>query len=1094
LTREKRVEIIIVVLILALSLGLRLAGLNRFIVCDEVRWTCRSVNFQQALFRGDWRNTYRTGHPGVVTTWLGSLFIHDDDPRMRAMCQETLDGRKVVWAGETREERTDLMHRLGSLLFQGRVGVGVFTWICIVAIYLLTRHLWGARIAVLSLVFTALDPFYLGLSRFLHVDAVLTSLMMVSVLGLIAYTRRSGSRRRRTMALLLSGVATGLAMLQKSPAMFLGPFAVLVLGLDVLRQGLSRSVVARAVRDLLIWGIVALAIYVAMWPALWVSPVDTVTRVVGKALGYAQEGHGSGNYFMGRPDEDPGWLFYPIATAFRFSPLALIGLFCGSFGVLSGKSDQERRFGIVVLLAYGLAFWAFMSLGDKMFDRYFLPVFPALAIVAAAGVWWAIDALSSRFEGPDKVLKQPLLVPALALIIQIAITVPHHPHYLTYYNPLLGGGRQAEKVLLMGWGEGMEQVAAHLNAKSNAEDLQVAMSAFPSFAPQFDGDTRSIENYSVWETDYVMFYLSHVQRLHNQDLLSEYLFNADVEPEKVVTLHGVDYVWLYPNRHYVEPMAYIEERAISDGDSCILVNGDSLFAKYYKGSLSLVTFQAEWDRREEYYIYPLAEEVDALLRTQAPQCERVWYVRYPETERRMYIDLLENQALLEQRAEFPQVLVSEHRIVIDDVVPQSVDYVFGGLHLTGYGITDPPPAWGVDAGVTLAFESRSSFTKDYSVFLHLYDDQGHRIAQNDRLIRDKAGRPTSDWPADHTGVGLYHLAIAPGTPPGEYALKIGVYDWKTGEHLHVEGEAKVEIPVWVDVPPEPPHPAELRIPHWVEREVTPELRLLGHELGNESLVAGDTLYIRLFWETLAQGNELHPVDEDHALQLGLRGFDGELYGARRFDLVRTNYPTSRWRRGELLQERYYLPVSEDVPTGEATVELNLLGEDGELVPSEPVEVARIWVQSPEPSFEAPAALPNESGVVFGDRVQLLGYDLEISARAGGDIDVTLHWQAEREMEKTYKAFVHLYDESGALIAQQDGPPGLGARPTEIWREGEVVSDRYRIPVEREMLPGTYLVGTGLYDAGSGERLATVGPDGERLDQDRVILGTVEILP
>ena len=1094
MTRETRIEISIVILILALSLGLRLAGLNRFIVCDEVRWTCRSVNFQQALFRGDWRNTYRTGHPGVVTTWLGSLFIHDDDPRMRAMCQETLDGRKVVWAGETREERTDLMHQLGGLLFQGRVGVGVFTWICIVAIYLLTRHLWGARIAVLSLVFTALDPFYLGLSRFLHVDAVLTSLMMVSVLGLIAYTRRSGSRRRRTMALLLSGVATGLAMLQKSPAMFLGPFAVLVLGLDVLRQGFSRRVVVGAVRDVLIWGVVALAVYVAMWPALWVRPLDTVTRVVEKAVGYAQKGHGSGNYFMGRPEEDPGWLFYPIATAFRLSPLALLGVAGGLFSVVRGKKDQERWFGIILLVAYVLSFWVFMSLGDKMFDRYFLPAFPALAIVAAAGVWWSIDALSLRFEGLRSVLKRPLLVAAAALIIQVAITLPHHPHYLTYYNPLLGGGKQAEKVLLMGWGEGMEEVAAHLNAKPDAADLQVAMSAFPSFAPQFDGDTRSIENYSIWETDYVMFYLSHVQRLHNRDLLSKYLFNTDVEAEKVVTLHGVDYVWLYPNRHYVEPTVYIDERAVSDGEGCILVNGDSLFAKHYDGNLPVVGFQADWDRREEYYLYPPVEEVAALLRSQAPQCERVWYVRYPDTEPAMYLGLLENLGVVEQKAEFEDVAVSQHRIVIDDITRRPVDYVFQDLRLTGYGVTNPPPTRGIDGGVTLAFEPLRNFTKDYSVFLHLYDDQGHRVAHVDRLIQDEAGRPTSDWRADQTGIGLYHVPIAAGTPPGEYTLRIGVYHWKTGEQLPLKGDTKAEIPVEVGVPTDPPHPTELRIPHWVEREVTPALRLLGHEVGDESLVAGDTLYVRLFWETLAQGDELHPVDEDYALQLGLRGPDGELYGARRFDLVRTDYPTSRWQRGELLQERYYLPVSEDVPTGEAAVELNLLGEDGELVPSEPVEVARIWVQSPEPSFEAPAALSNESGVIFGDRVQFLGYDLETSARAGGDIDVTLHWQAEGEMEKTYKAFVHLYDESGALIAQQDRLPGLGARPTEIWREGEVVSDRYRIPVEREMLPGTYLVGTGLYEAGSGERLAAVGPDGERLDQDRVIVGRIDILP
>lgn len=1081
-------------MILSLSLGLRLAGLDRFIVCDEVRWTCRSINFQQALFRGDWKNTYRTGHPGVVTTWLGSLFIYDDNPRMRTMCQETLDGRKVVWAGETREERTELMHQLGALLFQGRVGVAVFTWICIVAIFLLSRHLWGPRIAVLGLIFTALDPFYLGLSRFLHVDAVLTSLMMVSVLGLIAYTRRSDPGRRRMMALLLSGVATGLAMLQKSPAMFLGPFAILVLALDILRQNLSRRVVVRAVRDLLIWGVIALAIYIAMWPALWVSPVDTVTRVVEKALGYAQEGHGSGNYFMGRPNEDPGWLFYPIATAFRLSPLALIGLVGGLFSVVSGKRDQERRFGIILLLAYWLAFWAFMSLGDKMFDRYFLPVFPALAIVAAAGVWWAFDLLSLRFTGLGTTLNQPLLVPAVALMVQVAITVPHHPHYLTYYNPLLGGGRQAEKVLLMGWGEGMEEVAAHLNAKSDAEGLQVAMSAFPSFAPQFDGDTRSIENYSVWETDYVMFYLSHVQRLHNRDLLSQYLFNADAEAEKVVTLHGVDYAWLYPNTQHLEPMAYIEERAASDDQACILVNGGSIFAKHYEGDLPLVTFQAEWDRREEYYILPPAQEVAALLDAQAPQCERVWYVRYPKTERTMYLDLLENQAILERQAEFRDVTVSQHRIVIDNMARRYVDYVFGDLRLSAYGITDPPPTWGIDSGVALAFESLSSMTNDYSVFLHLYDDQGHRIAQKDRLIRDEAGRPTSEWSAGHVGVGLYHLAIAAGTPPGEYTLRIGVYDWKTGEQLRLVGSADPEIPVQVGVPSEPPHPAALRIPHWVERQVTPQLRLMGHEVGNDSLIAGDTLYLRLFWETVAQGDELFPIDENYALQLGLRGPDGQLYGASRFDLVSTEYPTSHWQSGELLQERYYLPLSEDVPTGEATVELNLLNEDGELVRSEPVRVARIWVQSPKPSFEAPASLQNESGAVFGDKVRLLGYHVETSARIGGHVEVTLHWQADSEMKETYKAFLHVYDESGALVAQRDRLPGFGARPTSVWKEGEVVSDRYRIPIERKIPQGTYLVGTGLYDAGSAQRLVAVGPDGERLDQDRVILGRVEITP
>ena len=1086
MSQKARWEALVVVVILLISLGLRLTSLDRFIVCDEVRWTCRSVNFQQALLRRDWKNTYRTGHPGVVTTWLGSLFITDDNPQMRTMCEETLDGRKVVWAGETRAERTQLMHQLGDLLFQGRVGVALFSWVCIVTIYFLTREIWGSKVAVLSLILTALDPFYLALSRFLHVDAVLTSLMTISVLGLVASVQRSISDRRQIVFLVASGVATGLAILQKSPAMFLGPFAALVLGLNVVRKGLSRETLLTAARNLLIWGVVSIAVYVAMWPTMWVSPVDAVTQVLDKALGYAVEGHGSGNYFMGRPDEDPGWLFYPVSTAFRLTPLALIGLVTGLGWAATNRKDAEGRFGVVVLLAYAASFWAFMSLGDKMFDRYFLPVYPALEIVAGAGLWWAVDAIHSRFKRAGSVLRSPFLVYGFALVVQIAITLPHYPHYLTYYNPLLGGTKQAEKILLLGWGEGCEQVAAHLNAKPDAEELQVAMSAFPSFAPQFNGDTRSIENYSIWETDYVMFYISHVQRLHNPELLSEYLFDPDVEPEQIVTLHGVDYVWLYRNEHYLEPMAYIEAQSDSSQQACILVNGDSLFAKHYEGDLPLVTFHPRWDRREECYIYPLAEEVARLVDAQTPPCEQIWYVRYPETERSMYLDLLETRGILEQSTEFEGVDVAQYTMVSDQLERRLVDLRFGDLRLLSYGITDPPPTWGQDGGLTLEWEASGAIGKDYSVFLHLYDKQGHRIAQQDALIRDDEARPTSKWEPDQTGVGLYHLPVAAGTPPGEYELRIGVYLWKTGERLPATGGEEPILPVQVGVPEQPPHVTALRIPHWVEQQVTSQLRLLGHDIGAEYVIAGDTLYLRLFWEATAA------MDEAYGLQLALRGHDGERYGATQFELVNTDYPTTRWRKGQLLQERYYLAVDERVPTGEATVELNLVDEEGKLVLSDPIAVAQTWVQSPKPSFDMPMGTYTRSGAVIGEAVRLLGYELEPAAKVGGTIQVTLHWQAEKEMEESYKAFVHLYDESGAIVAQQDRLPGWGARPTQSWERDEVIADRYRLSIGREIPEGDYRVGVGLYNAQTGKRIPALSVGGERLEQDRILVGRVEI--
>jgi hypothetical protein len=49
-------------------------------------------------------------------------------------------------------------------------------------------------------------------------------------------------------------------------------------------------------------------------------------------------------------------------------------------------------------------------------------------------------------------------------------------------------------------------------------------------------------------------------------------------------------------------------------------------------------------------------------------------------------------------------------------------------------------------------------------------------------------------------------------------------------------------------------------------------------------------------------------------------------------------------------------------------------------------------------------------------------------------------------------------------------------------------------VEEGVAAGEYRVAVGMYEEGSGERLAAYEPDGERLDQDRIILGQVEVKP
>ena len=275
-------------------------------------------------------------------------------------------------------------------------------------------------------------------------------------------------------------------MLQKSPSMFLGLIVIVVEGLDALREGVRREQLLRAARDIVIWGLVAVAVYVLAWPVMWVNR-GTVKQVLDKAIGYAEEGHKPGSYFFGKPVHDPGWLFYPVTLVFRLSPLALVGLIAGGVWVARPRRKAGQRFRVAALLTYSVLYLILMNMGAKKLDRYVLPVMPALDIVAAMGLLWVVEAAWRRLRGSVSRLRPDLVLSVTVVVVQIVLVAPHYPYYLTLYNPLLGGIRQAVRTFPVGWGEGYELAAAYLNSKPGAEQFQVAQLNSTIFAPQFAG-------------------------------------------------------------------------------------------------------------------------------------------------------------------------------------------------------------------------------------------------------------------------------------------------------------------------------------------------------------------------------------------------------------------------------------------------------------------------------------------------------------------------------------------------------------------------------------------------------------------------------
>ena len=91
------------------------------------------------------------------------------------------------------------------------------------------------------------------------------------------------------------------------------------------------------------------------------------------------------------------------------------------------------------------------------------------------------------------------------------------------------------------------------------------------------------------------------------------------------------------------------------------------------------------------------------------------------------------------------------------------------------------------------------------------------------------------------------------------------------------------------------------------------------------------------------------------------------------------------------------------------------------------------------------------------------------------LQVTLHWRAINPVEESFKVFIHILDQNGDLIAQDDSVPVNWFLPTNVWQPGDVVIDRHQVvlPPDRQVSE----IRIGMYHPESMERLNVLVLDG-----------------
>jgi hypothetical protein len=321
-------------------------------------------------------------------------------------------------------------------------------------------------------------------------------------------------------------------------------------------MGIGRRVRRAALLYLPWLGSAALVAWLG-WPALWVEPGQALGSVLHEVTANGAQPHHTGNYFLGQPVADPGWLFYPAVVLWRTTPPTLLGLLLVPLVLLHSRrtgADPEQaparateRHTLLVLLGVVLLFGLAMSMLPKKFDRYLLPIWPLLEIAAAIGLMQLVPLPAAHPTGRLRMLRQRVCrpVPLVLLVTTILLgsNLWYHPYYLAYFNPLVGGGATAQRVLLVGWGEGMEQVGAWLRTRPDLTRSQVLAGGPRTLEPFVPVPVDYLNEHNLQQpASYAVVYVRQAQR---QESATAQAYLQQEQPLYTLSMYGIEYARVY---------------------------------------------------------------------------------------------------------------------------------------------------------------------------------------------------------------------------------------------------------------------------------------------------------------------------------------------------------------------------------------------------------------------------------------------------------------------------------------------------------------------------------------------------------------------
>jgi len=402
-------EYAIVVVLLAVFFGLGLHSYTqKSIANDELPHITAGYSYWKT---GDFR--LNPEHTPLIKLIAGfPLVLLDakfptEDPDWKAGNQWEL-GAKFIFHYNQNADQMLFWARFPMLLIGVLLGFYLYRW---------AKQLYGIQAGQLALVLFAFSPNILAHARLVTTDVGVTTFTFITFYYLWNYYQKKHKKY-----LYLSGLFFGLALAAKYTALYFIPIVGVVIAYEAYSK--KKNLLGLFEKKIFLQQVYEFSVVMGIGVGILILSYGIVNfsyffEGLKMVVSHGLEGHNA--YFLGEFRQKGFLLYYPLVFLMKtpLATLALIGLTI-IFARKIKKSNEHAYFLIVVGLFVLFTIINKINIGV----RHILPIYPFLFLYCS-------KITKAKFKAKNIII-------IVLVLFYIFSTVHAHPHYISYFNEVIG--------------------------------------------------------------------------------------------------------------------------------------------------------------------------------------------------------------------------------------------------------------------------------------------------------------------------------------------------------------------------------------------------------------------------------------------------------------------------------------------------------------------------------------------------------------------------------------------------------------------------------------------------------------------------------